>query len=717
MFNNFSNTEIYKAIVSEQWLGNAVTLLHGYLDEHHLALQQERLNAIEADYKRMQGFMLKGYEDSRRKQIYEDLLRRIYTLSVEAKMVVEYQKTTLYSVAQSHIANQNLSLENILPTCQRYVQDMAMLSLNEQGNAEESRAHIYRQHHQYLNALFESIVVGGLWNEAQQEFYSDLLCNPTVASSDILVLISAVTLSCVNFFDMHKMRVLHHVYLNALEKEAKQRAFCGMWFSLDSAIYLYDDADTIVETLSNERESLNLMLKLIARANNADRDVEKIQQEILPDLMDGQKKFFHPGSDLLNNSSLEEILNPDTDEELTHRIEQSMDKMNDMIQDGADLYFGGLAQSKRHPFFMSYQNTCNWFLPFDPSHPDLLAVVKTENGAKVLKALEHIAVLCDSDKYSLALRVESFLNQLPPEMFEMLSNSEIYGPSIKLSPSVEQNINPGYIQDLYRFYRLNQFQASFANPFEVKTQTSALSFTFLYLYKDDDFLAEILKYFFKNKLYDYLDLFFKACPSNDRFDINKLHGDYLLVTQDVDGALAVYEKLYERNPMSRSLRLAMAICYFRKQQYDKSIVLYRELLAQDSKSEMIGYNLAYSLFWHEEYEEAAKLLYQINYEHPENTNVQQLLVKSLLGLKSVVKAKELIQKMLDMPSPISEVYLLMGYIHAIEGNISQAIESFKSYDGDVLSAIRHDETILILNFPSLADLQILCDILKYGSSE
>lgn len=716
MPNSFKPIQSPKVLLHNRQLGEYITVVRSYLDEQNLTALADRLDTIEANYKRMQAFMLKGVEDEQREYIYNQLLCKVYELSVEAKIAAEYKKNIFYSVAQSHTVGLDLSLSNIKETCQRYVQDISISQLEIKGGGEKDDTHLYRQHHQFLNALFESIVVSGPWNDEQQYFYTELLSSALVATSDVLVLVSAITLACKNFFDIHKMRVLHQVYHATAEKQVKQRAFCGMVFAMSPFLFLYDDAEKIKETLAHEKNSLNRLLQLLVHANNTDRDAAKIHQEILPDLIEGQKKFMDSSSDLLRGSSLEEILNPEEDEQLVQKMEESMGKMNKMIQEGVDLYFGGFAQSKRHPFFMSYQNTCNWFLPFDMSHPDLQQMAQTENGKKVLKMLSKLNVFCDSDKYSLALRMDLFLNQIPPQMLDMLASDQMYGPSIQLEPEVERNINTGYVQDMYRFYRLNQFQPAFSNPFSIEKESSAMLYTLLYIYNDDENLYEVLTFLYKNKLYEYLKLYFDEVPTSQMFKTNLLHANYLLVMNEVDEALSIYETLYESNPLNRQLCLALAVCYAHKHQYDKASMLYRELYSREPGSERIAYNLAFVQFRAGIYDEASSILYRINYEHPENASAIQLLVRVLLAQNMQGKAKNLALKLLDLPDQAAEGHLLLGYVYAVNSNFSVAMEHFQKCEGFLDEALRNDEFFLKGCFKVPVNYQILCDMISSGTS-
>ena len=129
MPNSFKPILSPKVLLHNRQLGEYITVVRSYLYEQNLTPLADRLDSIEANYKRMQAFMLKGVEDEQRVHIYNQLLRKVYELSVEAKIAAEYKKNIFYSVAQSHAVVLDLSLSNIKETCQRYVQDISISQL------------------------------------------------------------------------------------------------------------------------------------------------------------------------------------------------------------------------------------------------------------------------------------------------------------------------------------------------------------------------------------------------------------------------------------------------------------------------------------------------------------------------------------------------------------------------------------------------------------
>ena len=91
-------------------------------------------------------------------------------------------------------------------------------------------------------------------------------------------------------------------------------------------------------------------------------------------------------------------------------MEESIQKMMKMQQQGSDIYFGGFSKMKRFPFF---DHIANWFMPFSAHHPGLKEVAQKLGDSSFLDKMTEQGLFCESDKYSLALTMAQIINQLP----------------------------------------------------------------------------------------------------------------------------------------------------------------------------------------------------------------------------------------------------------------------------------------------------------------
>ena len=101
----------------------------------------------------------------------------------------------------------------------QFVQDVTMLSLELDSNKETKQKQIYSDHYNYLSQLFNAIVVSHQWSESFALSFQSLLLSPTIETSDVQQIVSAITLGAMQVFDINKFKTLVTLYLNAEDEE------------------------------------------------------------------------------------------------------------------------------------------------------------------------------------------------------------------------------------------------------------------------------------------------------------------------------------------------------------------------------------------------------------------------------------------------------------------------------------------------------------------
>ena len=105
-------------------------------------------------------------------------------------------------------------------------------------------------------------------------------------------------------------------------------------------------------------------------------------------------------------------------------------------------------------------------------------------------------------------------------------------------------------------------------------------------------------------------------------------------------------------------------------------------------------NKAVCLVHMEEYEDALKLLYQLNYEHDDDVNIQRVLAWTLTCDGKLEQADKLYQQLTSDDSATSEDYLNKGYCQWLLGHIEEADRCFDQYfilGGDFYEAFNNKE--------------------------
>ena len=77
MIQSKTLNEVKHLIIKDKNISKAITLLHQYLSKNECFSQLERIEEIKKEYDLMKEYMLKGYVDQQRNQLYSSLLQRL----------------------------------------------------------------------------------------------------------------------------------------------------------------------------------------------------------------------------------------------------------------------------------------------------------------------------------------------------------------------------------------------------------------------------------------------------------------------------------------------------------------------------------------------------------------------------------------------------------------------------------------------------------------
>ena len=302
MIQSKTLNEVKHLIIKDKNISKAITLLHQYLSKNECFSQLERVEEIKKEYDLMKEYMLKGYVDQQRNQLYSSLLQRLYVITMNASIDVFKDKNLTPVTKEPSLGEDIFTFEEIEKTLTQFVQDVTMLSLELDSNKETKQKQIYSDHYNYLSRLFNAIVVSHQWSESFALSFQSLLLSPTVETSDVQQIVSAITLGAMQVFDINKFKTLVTLYLNSEDEEVKQRALVGFAFTLPSLEdELYLEVKEIVDEViakKGAKELYELQLQVFY-CKNTDADNEELQKNILPNIM-GNEHFSLNSSDIID---------------------------------------------------------------------------------------------------------------------------------------------------------------------------------------------------------------------------------------------------------------------------------------------------------------------------------------------------------------------------------------------------------------------------------
>ena len=673
-------------------LGKALNELENYLLTYPHQKDMDLLMSIKEDYALMAEYWQKGFEDPHREEVYDQLLRRTFVLATN--MVIHWDlKNSHYMHAvytRPRKIRKDWSMSAVRQSFEAFVSDQAMLSLEPENTRQQRSQQLYQDHQQLQHDLFDYILTSRLWKDSLANAFEDILMSPTIDTIDHQLIVSAITLSAMQHFEFNKFRILVNVYSKTTDPQLRQRALVGWVLTADSrALSLYPEMKQMVARLCEDetvRQELTELQMQLFYCMGAEADTRRIQQEIMPDLINGSNlRITRQGLVELDEDKLEDILHPDAAEQGMERMEKRMEQMMDMQKQGADIYFGGFSQMKRFPFF---NDTSNWFVPFYPQHPAVSAIWQQERGRKFLHVITKIGAFCDSDKYSFVLAFNQVLERIPASMLKLIEDGEASPMPIGGQIGEEELRQPAfirrmYLQDIYRFYRLYPARTEFINPFD-PTQERYLFFAsplFQATPLTKNF-NEMASFLIKRKHYTEAYDLLNGCDKEQHdYQYYMLMGTVLghLPENSLMSSLECYRKALELQPDSQRALVGFARASFRQQHYTTALEAYQKLLTMQPDNTSYMLNTAVCMMNAGQNAQALKLLYKLNYQDENNDSVNRVLAWALTLDHKYQQAGKLYDRLLSVESPQPSDLLNYGYCLWFEGEVTTAIGMFRQF--------------------------------------
>lgn len=706
MMNN-DLMDVYDRLNSKG-LSSAISAMEIYLSKYPNQALSDRLYAIQADFQRMADYWKQGYKDPQLPTLYTQLLHRLYVIYVDAQINHAVGQSTFLSAVYMRLrmTARNWSVQTLREALESYVSDMAMMELEPSHVRDKHEKELHRQHHQLMSEWFDNLWLSSIWTDGRASAIEEILLSPTIESYDQQLLASAITIAVINHFDMAKFRLLLHVYQQATDENIRQRALVGWVMALcsETATCLYgEEMEELKNLLADKAVCLELMQlqQQIIYCVNAEKDHQTIQKEIIPDLLkNGNYKITRNGIEEVEEDSLNDILHPDEEERRMEQMEESFQRMQDMQKQGSDIYFGGFSQMKRFSFF---QDMSNWFVPFYEDHPGIAEVTERFKNNQFLSSIFNVAPFCNSDKYSFVLAFSQVVDRIPKDMLQMFERGEAsFGEVAQEVLSSTAYIRRLYLQDLYRFYKIFSHRSEFRSPFEHMDEI----FFANPIFRDtpletcfNDVAAFLIKQHRWNEAVKVLD----NCGKAHRDFRFYMMAGYLSMRSGCsfvnmfDEAVSLYEKALALEPEDEKAHLGHARALFVFGNYKEALNEYNYLLKvqPDKKSYLL--NRAVCLSKLSRHEEALKDLYRLNYESPDDMNVNRVMAWVLTCNDKYEQADKIYSQLVaDHAQP--EDLLNYGYCLWLSGKNGEAVGCFQRYlketEKDALSMINGERPLL-----------------------
>lgn len=608
-----------------------------YTDENF----SERLAALRVEFDLMREFFAKGVNDPKRGEMFRILKGKLQNIDYDVQVRRDLREMPLIKPWMNSIRQMDTTFN-------------ALLS----ANADQA---------------FYAVLTSYHWRNDDVEDWVKAYTETEKPATIHYVLLSALTLSAMQHFSKQKALCLARIYNHSKDEMTRQRAFVGCLLALtmDRDMVYNKKRKEVLDELFSTEESIKALIELqmqLIKCTQADTDATKINETLMPEIMKNQP-FIITRNGIVEKNEDEDKASLDEKgkdsyeaaEDKIEAMEHNIRKVQQMHQQGSDIFFGGFKQMKRYPFFYK---TSNWFAPFNINHPDLADVMKKLSSSKFLERVLEKGPFCESDKYSFVFAMSDVIGQFSEKVRTLMEEGEM-GP-IGMHDDISELKDPAYIrrqylQDLFRFYSINSLGQALSNPFKEAEDFEAWMISLSYISTQQ--LMEIGKYLIKKKYFRVLEDVINCYPDQDAVDLDFLSGELLLNEEVYGEAVDYYNSYLQEHPNHQASLRGMAKAYYSSGDYGKASFYYDAL--RTLQPDRISYALNYSMAMVKDGKagEVLNELYRLNFENPDNHAVSNTLGWALLYAEKPEKALAIYE---NMPQDIltNDLSIYLNYVYA-----------------------------------------------------
>lgn len=567
--------------------------------------------------------------------------------------------------------------KSISDTLSAILTEEAMLHLKSNLSPEqlvEEECALQGKLNDYREKVFYSFLISNLWNGDDRVEMEQILLSPITDEISVQLFVSAITMACLNFFDLEKYLLLSHVYQHASSASVKARALVGLVLC-DARMPEFMEADRfskeVIDLASTDENFKNSLLKVQKWLDISVLSMD-VCHDIARQMMGGAVKHLsHMVTGETEEERVKRITSNDEDDEKSEEMKETFDGVVDHEREGYDLYVGQFKEMTKSRFFKSLYN---WFMPFDEQNPLLLKFMsETPKGREVITIMHDHTEFCDSDLYGFVYIAQKFpemLNDLWKQTPEELSKDLREG----FKTFGESRLLRNYIRQLYRFYTFANKERIFFDPFKDEQENGSPTYCFLshphyedFLFKDVLRQAEeyalsqgspklVLAFCNKKKMKDltieeHLAVAEALMPGDDDVE-GVTYSDHIeMVLQADPDNLRAHYLIYSDRYASDNEVISSSLFLLKNK--DVLLAGSDEALGKFTEEDIfdIKIRLLRAYISTRQLEAALKLAYEMDYNNPGNDKVNACLAYCLLHRNPIMVSSEQIEKVESIIDP------------------------------------------------------------------
>jgi tetratricopeptide (TPR) repeat protein len=634
----------YKEIVSllhKHKVADAIERLRVLVKESHKEFINDRLGSLLETYQNIIKHSFAATPDPEREKVYQYLIRSLLELADELKEMIltDSPANNTYSIKHELMRSRRLERREALNYLERLTFDNQLSGLLKDIKLEENPDAPVRE--EALVKVFNIIWLADKYTEAEIELLNATCESQRLPWHDKALVVSALTLSLLRYFDVNKFMILFG-FVEKKEEFVWERAMIGLFVAFikySDRTYLYPALEEKIKAFRefpDIEQNIEALVIQYTKSKETEKVKRKWEEEIMPAMLKMRPKIEEKLElDQIFKEDFGEEKNPDWETvfEDSPGLLDKLQEFTEMQLEGMDVFMSAFSQLKGFPFF---REISNWFVPFYIENEAVQSAIGAKSGqtdiTPLIKKMENSYFMCNSDKYSFCLNLSMVPEQQKAMMMNMLNNemesfTEVgQEESMLNSFAATKSIYTQYFQDLYRFFKLHPWRNEFNDVFDWDVDLYETAFV-KEIISDPKTIRNIAELFFDKKFYSDALKVFLDILQNDKSNIELF--EKIAFCYEKNGELVKAYDYYLKADLIDSDRPwiigKLAFCSKYLNRWQEALRYYRQLEKTDAENLKLQANIGQCLVHLEQYKEALDVYFKIEVLAPENHRIRRPL--------------------------------------------------------------------------------------------
>lgn len=660
-------------------LGSVFAGLRDIVKDEHLESYSIQLENLGISYKYMLQYFEQGIEDPKRNEIYNNIALDLFYIldSVKRELLTDYNTSTFYSKIKYYKLN-GLDLVSAISKRCETLEKIELLKLSQ--NSGIGLINEYKNLENLENDIFSLVYISRQKDVANLSIINNILSDTNEKEYYKELIISALTLSCLEYFDEDKIALLYHNYNTSDSVAIQIKSLIGIYmisFKHNDIIKFSKKIAELNKELNDNSlfdEDIKTIIMQFIKSSDTERITKKTHEDLIQRINKLDPSIFRKIKGF-ENSSLDDDENPDWQKIMEESgIDDKVKELSEMQMQGADILMATFARLKHFSFF---QNIVNWFMPF---HNDHYLIQQNKEFEKLLTVLNKTSFICDSDKFSFILAANSapaaekkmMVSQLESQNIEL---KELSLSELQTSRKIREKNIILYIQNIYRFYKLFNRAIDFDNPFKTTPFINESS-----IVNEEGNTASVLniaaEFYFKRKYYNVATELFKKIIStnNCTFDTYQKLGLCYQSKENYLEAIDLYIKADILNSNNSWTLRHIASCYKSIGQTEKALSYYKHAESIDPDNLKLLMAIGNTYLTINKPGDALKYYYKVDYLSQSSEKVIRLISWCEFLVDNYERSIDALNRITKLSA---EDYLNLGHVYIIRGMIKDAIKYYR----------------------------------------